>query len=305
MSEQDSPWKEALERYLPSFLALYFPAVHAAIDWPRNYEWLNTELRQVVQDAEMGLRLADVLVKVWRHDGTENWLLIHIEVQGWPESDFPRRMFVYHYRIFDRYNRQVVSLAVLTDDRLNWRPDRFAYDLWGCGLDFHFPVVKLLDFAGRETVLEASDNPFALITRAQLAVLQTRQDPATRHAGKIRLIRELYDRGMSRDDVLQLFRLIDWMMELPEALGELFDREVERIEQEKHMPYVTSGERRAIRKERREILILLLEQRFGSQFPAELRTRIEEATDAEKLKQWFQLALAATSLEQIQQQMGS
>ena len=25
MSEQDSPWKEALERYLPSFLALYFP----------------------------------------------------------------------------------------------------------------------------------------------------------------------------------------------------------------------------------------------------------------------------------------
>ena len=119
MSEQDSPWKEALERYLPSFLALYFPAVHAAIDWTRSYEWLNTELRQVVRDAELGTRLADVLVKVWRHDGEESWLLIHIEVQGWPETDFPRRMFVYHYRIFDRYNRQVVSLAVLADDRPN------------------------------------------------------------------------------------------------------------------------------------------------------------------------------------------
>lgn len=51
------------------------------------------------------------------------------------------------------------------------------------------------------------------------------------------------------------------------------------------------------------MLILLLEHRFGSQFPAELRTRIKEATDAEQLKQWFRLALPATSLEQIQQQI--
>ena len=54
----------------------------------------------------------------------------------------------------------------MTDhSRPNWRPNRFAYDLWGCGLDFHFPAVKLLDFLGQEAVLEASDNPFALITR--------------------------------------------------------------------------------------------------------------------------------------------
>ncbi len=90
MSEQDSPWKEALERYLPSFLALYFPAVYAAIDWTRSYEWLNTELRQVVHDAELGSRFADVLIKAWRQNGEESWLLIHIEVQGWPETDFAR-----------------------------------------------------------------------------------------------------------------------------------------------------------------------------------------------------------------------
>jgi len=203
MSEQDSPWKEALERYLLAFLALYFPNVHAAIDWMRGYEWLNTELRQVVRDAELGKRLADVLVKVWRKDGQESWLLIHVEVQGSPEQDFAQRLFVYHYRIFDRYNRQVVTLAVLADDRPNWRPDRFAYDLGGCRLDFQFGVAKLLDFVGRETALEASDNPFALITRAHLAALQTRRDPALRHAEKIRLVRELYDRGMSRNDVLQ------------------------------------------------------------------------------------------------------
>jgi hypothetical protein len=305
MSEQDSPWKEALERYLPSFLALYFPTVHSAIDWTRSYEWLNTELRQVVADAELGTRLADVLVKVWRHNGEESWLLIHIEVQGWQETDFPRRMFVYHYRIFDRYNRQVVSLAVLADDRPNWRPDRFTYDVWGCGLDFHFPVVKLLDFVGREAVLEASDNPFALITRAHLATMQTRHDPASRHAGKIRLVRELYDRGMSREDVLQLFRIIDWMMDLPKTLGLLFDQEVERIEQERTVPYVTSIERRARCEERQKLLILLLEERFGSPLLPEIRTRIEDSTDSGQLEQWFRQAVNAVSLEQFQQRMTS
>jgi SOS response regulatory protein OraA/RecX len=286
-------------------LALYFPAVSAAIDWTRGYEWLNTELRQVVRDADLGTRLADVLVKVWRHDGTENWLLIHIEVQGWPESDFPRRMFVYHYRIFDRYNRQVVSLAVLADDRPNWRPDRFAYDLWGCGLDFHFPVVKLLDFIGREAVLEASENPFALITRAHLATLQTRQDPATRHAGKIRLIRELYERGMSREDVLQLFRIIDWMMDLPEVLEQLFRQEAEQIEQEKTMPYVTSVERLAKRDGQIEMLIDALQRRFKTTLPQELAERIHETKELTMLGKWLDLAYAAASLEEFQQRMQS
>lgn len=84
--------------------------------WTHGYECLDTELRQVVREAELGKRLADVLVKVWRKDGRESWLLIHIEVQGRPEEGFAERLFVYHYRIFDRYNRQVVTLAVLADD---------------------------------------------------------------------------------------------------------------------------------------------------------------------------------------------
>ncbi len=214
-------------------------------------------------------------------------------------------MFVYHYRIFDRYNRQVVSLAVLADDRPNWRPDRFAYDLWGCGLDFHFPTVKLLDFAGQEAVLETSDNPFALITRAHLATLQTRQDPASRHAGKIRLVRELYERGMSRENVLQLFRIIDWMMDLPEALGQLFDQEVERIEQEKHMPYVTSGERRARRDERAEMLIRALERQYRVSVPEELTARIRDTTDLTLLDRWFDAVFEVKSLEEFQQRMQS
>ena len=80
--------------------------------------------------------------------------------------------------------------------------------------------MKLLDFAAHEAVLEASTNPFAKVVLAHLKARQTHGDPAGRHAWKIRLVRGLYERGFSAKDVRELFRVIDWMMELPPALDE-------------------------------------------------------------------------------------
>src|SRR5713226_4085684 len=97
----DSPWKEALEHFQEAFLALCFPEAHAGIDWRRGYESLDKELQQIIRDAKLGKRLADKLFKVWRTDGTEAWLLIHVEVQARRERGFPERMFVYSYRIYD------------------------------------------------------------------------------------------------------------------------------------------------------------------------------------------------------------
>jgi flagellar biosynthesis/type III secretory pathway protein FliH len=61
----------------------------------------------------------------------------------------------------------------------------------------------------------------------------------------MRLVRGLYGRGLQRRDVQHMFRFIDWMMELPTALSEQFWHEVQALEEEKKMPYVTSVERMA------------------------------------------------------------
>jgi hypothetical protein len=65
-------------------------------------------------------------------------------------------MFVYHYRIFDLYNLQVFSLAVLGDGDRHWLPEAFTYDNWGCELGFRFPIVKLLTLADLGQTLETS-----------------------------------------------------------------------------------------------------------------------------------------------------
>src|SRR5947209_14917547 len=167
-TDYDSPWKEALDRYFEAFLALLFPAVHALIDWSRGYESLDKEFQQVVREAEVGRRYVDKLVKVWTKDGVECWVLIHVEVQTVREVEFPKRMYVYNYRVFDRYNKPVASLAVLADDEPNWRPTEYQQRLFGCEAGLRFPAVKLLDYAAHEAVLEASANPFATVVLAHL-----------------------------------------------------------------------------------------------------------------------------------------
>jgi hypothetical protein len=243
MTDYDSPWKEALRVYFQPFLTLFFPDAHAEIDWSRGCQSLDQELRQIVREGELGRRVVDHLVKVWLNSGREQWILVHVEVQTSEDPDFARRMYTYNYRLFDMYNREVVSLAVLGDDNPRWRPDRFGYSRWGVRAGIRFPVIKLLDYAERWETLEESGNPIALVVLTHLRTRQTREDQGERYASKIKLIKGLYERGWAADDVRHLFRVIDWMMDLPKPLEVTFWHEIKQYEEEKHMPFMTTPER--------------------------------------------------------------
>jgi hypothetical protein len=202
----DSPWKDILEAYFQDFVQFFFPQIYAEIDWSRGYDFLDQELSQVVRDAELGKRLADKLVKVWKLTGEETWVLVHIEIQSQQESRFGERMFVYFYRLRDKYDLPIVSLAILGDEQETWRPQPFESELWGCNVRFEFPIVKLLDYVPHWAELEASQNPFAIVVMAHLKTKETRNDAVARKEWKFRLTKMLYERGYDRQDILNLFR---------------------------------------------------------------------------------------------------
>src|SRR5262249_19513679 len=154
------------------------------------------------------------------------------EVQTGKESGFARRMYVYNCRIFDRYNQEVISLAILADDDPKWRPSHYGYERWGFRIGMDFPIVKLLDYAPQIAALEADPNPFAVVVLAHLKTRETRKAPVDRQTWKVRLVKELYERGLSAEDVSQLFRFIDWIMELPPILDELFWNEINLYQEE-------------------------------------------------------------------------
>jgi flagellar biosynthesis/type III secretory pathway protein FliH len=151
---------------------------------------------------------------------------------------------------------------------------------------------------------------------AHLQALATRRDPQERLRWKLRLMRGLYDRGHSKVEVQELFRLIDWVLELPEELEPQFWADLTLIEQESGMAYVTSVERMALRKGEeiglqkgreegvREGLLkgleLGLELRFGSE-GQRLLARIGEIQEQAVLETLLTALLNGAQLDELKQ----
>jgi len=244
----DSPWKEVLERFFEPCIKLFFPEAHAQIDWSRGVEFLEKEMQKIMADAAIGRRLADKLAKVYLRNGEELWVLAHLEVQGEEQKFFERRMYIYSYRAFDRYDRAVAGFAILTDEDPRWRPNKFSYQLLGTELSLKFETVKLLDYASDWDRLVNSDNPFAVVVMTHLKALETGKSPEQRYRWKMELVKGLYRRGYDAEDVRQLFRFIDWLLKLPEDLASTFSHELTTYEEKRKMRYVTSVERIGIKK---------------------------------------------------------
>ena len=315
-ADYDSPWKEALECYFEQFMALCFPEAHRQIDWTRGREFLDKELQQVAPDAAHGPMRVDKLAKVWLQSGDEAWVLIHVEVQGEAEAEFEERMYLYNARLYDRYRRRVASLAVLGDERPDWRPHRFGYDLCGCRVELTFPTAKLWDFRARWAELEQCDNPFALVLMAHLKAQETRRDDQERARWKRALIRDLVDRGYDEKEVFRVLRFVDWLVRLPDDLDRSVWQEVHDYMEVKKMPYVASFERFGFErgfndgmqqgavKAVRDAVLETLRLRF-KRAPRALTTRIRALDDPAVLKELHRQAVVTESLEEFGRALAS
>ncbi|MDZ8227977.1 DUF4351 domain-containing protein [Nostoc sp. ChiVER01] len=281
-ADNDSPWKEILEAYFPQAMQFFFPQTAALINWKRPHEFLDKEFQQIVREAELGRRYADKLVKVWQIQGEEIWLLIHVEIQAKSEDNFAQRMFSYNLRIFDKFAKPAISLAILCDADSTWRPNQYSYNYPDCSLHFRFGTVKLLDYQNRWTELENSDNPFATVVMAHLKTQQTTKQLGERKTWKFSLIRRLYEQGLQERDIRNLYRFIDWVMILPKGLEAEFWQEFKQFEQERTMSYITTGERIGYERGKQEgqqeqaqtLVLRLLQKRVG-ELPQQVREQIQ------------------------------
>jgi hypothetical protein len=211
-------------------------------------------------------------------------LLLHVEVQAAPEPGFAERMFVYAVRIFEFFHQPPSSLAILCDAKPNWRPSTYGFTTPSSSLTFEFTAVKLLDYHQQWPQLEQSRNPFAVVVMTHLKTQETKRNATDRKTWKLTLVKRLYDLGYSRSEILNLFKFIDWIMILPEALKQAFWEELRTYEEKRIMPYITSveeiGYERGVQEEaqrsrqRAQSLILRLLQRKVGEIPDLAVTRI-------------------------------
>jgi len=253
----DSAWKEVIEKLFEQFLEFFFPELHAAIDFTKKIEFLDTGMRPINPFSEMGDRASDVLVKVYLKNGSYSYicLFIHFEVQGQPRANFMKKMYIYNYRTFDKRieaDVPVISAAIFTDDNENYRPDEYVVNFCGFELRMKIPFVKIIDFKLKKELrekLENSSNLMALVVKAQLKSLEVNKaDDNTKLNVAKELIRECYKKGYSKKAVHTLVKFIEWVIRFSKSLEKRLKEEIKKIEEEFKMPYLTSWERSAKKK---------------------------------------------------------
>jgi len=278
-SDYDGAWKEALREYLSEFIATYFPAEHAAIDWNCTPEWLDKELSQILGQSGRRNRQVDVLVKVRLLDGQEQWILLHVEIQTAFEEGFGVRLSHYNSGLHWIFKRRVLTLVVLADLRRGWCPDEDVFRVGTFERRLRFPVCKLIEKL--ESDWQNDSSLPVLLARAQVEALRTAGDAEGRYRAKWMLVRGLYDLGYNAQQVRDIFRLIDWMMHLRVDLDVRFERELTEFEEEQKMPYVTSVERVAEERGKAEgaaIVVCKLLAEMCGPLPQKLEHRVRGLT---------------------------
>ena len=314
--DHDSPWKGALEVFFRPFMDFLYPQIAYLIDWQQPVEFLDKELQKITRKAKNSRRYADKLVKVHFLNGSEKWILIHIEVQGAPEKDFAERMFIYYYRIRDRYQKPVISLAVLTDTQSDFRPTHYSEALAGCSIRFEFETVKLLDWQYKTEELLQHDNPFGLLIAAQLTA-KLIKDGKNRVDNLIGYYRLAAQKKLPREHITQLVVFLEWIVALPEDLTPYYNEQLEHLEEDNKMTYISIIERQGIQKgieeglekgveqgigqgrisTLRSTLHKLLQLKFG-EAAAEYEQRLLQAEEAE-LTLWTERVLFAETINAV------
>jgi hypothetical protein len=208
MRRDDALWKSILENVFEDFLRFFFKDAEKVFDLEKGFEYLDKELEPLCPMIDgSSPKFVDKLVKVYTRAGREKWLLLHIEVQGYKEANFPKRMFTYFYRILDRYEKPVTAIAILTDGNLKFRPSIYRYRCKGVSLRYQYQVYKIAD--QREDELLKNENPFAVvILTALMAIRKKKVEEPELYDLKIGLAKNLLRRKIPASKITSLMSFI-------------------------------------------------------------------------------------------------
>jgi hypothetical protein len=210
--KSDILWKVILEEVFPDLLRFIFPDADQVYNMERGFEFLDKELAELnpQPDDSKDSRFADKLVKVYHWDEVEEWVLLHVEIQGdtHDHAAFAERMYTYFYRIRDRYpGRYVSALAIFTGQDGQRMPSRYDYEYRGTSLTYRYPTLSILDYSDEE--LNKSDNPFAqVMVAARLRLKEGKMPEEELLNFKLLAARRLQEKGFPMEKIRAIFNFL-------------------------------------------------------------------------------------------------
>jgi len=312
MDQFDAAWKLLAGNHPEAFLRAFAPDLAAQIDWRRQYCLPDHELLPPAADSTNAARHPDILLLVTLTDGGPACL--HIEIQCSRDATFAQRMAIYYSRLYDRFAIPVISIALLADPGLRWRPDCYRDERDGCGMTVRFRTIKLMDFRNQLNELATSLNAAEFTAATQLLAHQTRRSSVQRRSAKLRLLRQLYAGNWNEQELFNLRQVLDlmmptsrtWIMEASMNIEELYEADMHADKNSiAYVMWETADRRGRIKgraegisegrveafDEARQSLAALIEQQLATRFGG-LPTSAHETLEGASQEQLEQLALA-------------
>lgn len=236
---KDKIWKNVISKFFSSFTEFFLPELHENIDFNQKPRFLDNELLKITQKSIGKNRTSDKLVEVSLKDGTNKWILIHIEIQDSKKDDFSFRMFQYFYRIFDKFNKKIVAVAVYTDSNKTFKPNEYKDSFFGTQISYKFNTYKILDQKNNIEELKQSKNPFSLVVLASFYYLESKKDENKRYNFKLELTSLLFEKGYVDQDIKELLDFIDILVKFKtEDLENKYLKEVDVMSKTKDKPLI-------------------------------------------------------------------
>ena len=221
----DARWKELIYAFVEEFIQYFLPDLYEDVDFSVAPEFLEQELHKLFADEERkGKKISDKLIKVRLKNGEDSFILVHVEIEGDAPTSYPREVFKYYYRIYDRYETDITTLVIYVGDQVPLVHNVYNRNTYGTKLSFAF--TSYLVKSQNEVDLLASRNICALAVLANLYVLQSKHDYSKRYSFKRELLNLLLERNYSRKSIVDIFAFIRLLMLLPSELEQKLITEI-------------------------------------------------------------------------------
>ena len=263
--DHDRLFKELLTTFFVEFVEAFLPDVMAYLDTD-SIEFLDKE---VFTDITEGKRYeSDIVVKA-RFQGREAFFLLIVENQSSPQAGFPKRMFKYFARFYEKFDLPIYPVVIYSFDRpRRLQPGKHQIDFPGFVVNrFQFRVIQLNRLKWRDYLATPNPAATALMSKMQIA----RRDRVKVKVQCLRLIATLR-LDPARSQLISGFVRTYLQMTRPE-LAQL-QREVGLLPREEQTTMLTltnewieMGEERGIEKGKadaeRGVVLRLGTKRFG------------------------------------------
>ncbi|WP_316835520.1 hypothetical protein [Pedobacter nutrimenti] len=229
--KSDELLKGAFQDNFLDFLRFVYPDAQKVLDFDKGIEFLDKELFSIIPDRERkrDKRVADLLARVYLKNGTEKWILLNVEIEGGDDTQFAYRLLQYNYRIRDKYNVSVATIAVFTGDRNQKRQTNYRDELLGTVLSFRYTSYHVFDH--QQDILLKNKNPFALIALAcQKALLEGKIPEEELNNQRLEIVKALLKQNYDPDRVRSFILFIkNFIFIKDQDINRNFDKQLEII----------------------------------------------------------------------------